>query len=345
MTTKKQPQEEEIELGSLFVLIGKGFSAILKAVQQLLSFFFHVLITILLFVKKQVVKLSIAVVIGGLVGGFLEMDKAQKFGADALVQPNFESVQQLYNNIGYYEDLIQQKDTFLLAKTFAISVEEAAAIKKFEITPVENSSDLLSSYDEFLNSVDSLSVKKYTFSMFKKSFTTTDYKQHTIHVEAEKNNVFQKLEGVIIAEVVANKHFEKAKQLTNENLHRTNASLQENLAQVDSLRKMYLQTMLAESKKVTTGTSIAFGGDKNTFKEIELFETSREINEELKEVSKALSQKTAVVNVLSSFQPIGYEMKGLKENLGVRGGAIGLGVMLLFLGLLQLNSYLDTYKK
>ncbi len=345
MTTKKQSQEEEIELGSLFVLIGKGFSAILKAVQQLLTYFFHVLITFLLFVKKHVIKLSLAALLGGVLGGFLETNKTQKFGADLLVQPNFKSTKQLYNNVGYYAALIQQKDTFLLAKTFAISVEEAASIKKFEIKPVKNSSDLLASYDEFLNSVDSLSVKKYTFSMFEKSFTTTDYKQHTIHVAATKNKVFQKLENVIIAEVVANKHFEKAKQLTNENLHRTNTSLQENLAQVDSLRKMYLQTMLAESKKVTTGTSIAFGGDKNTFKEIELFETSREINEELKEVSTALSQNTAVVNVLSSFQPVGYEINGFKENLAVLGAGVGLGLVFLFLGLLQLNSYLDTYKK
>ncbi|NVK51771.1 MAG: hypothetical protein HWD85_02475 [Flavobacteriaceae bacterium] len=345
MSTKESKNEEEIELGSLFIIIGKGFANFFKFIGNIFKGIFHFLILILLFIKSNIVKLLIAVVVGGVVGGFFEIKKESTFGADLLVQPNFKSARQLYNNVNYYNDLVKQKDTLTLAKTFNISTKEAASLKKFEIYPVKNENDIITSYDDLILSVDTTTVKSYSFTVFKSTFTDFDYKNHNIHVIATKNNVFSKLDDVIISSVVENKFFNRVKNLTNENLNRTDSLLRQNLGQLDSLRRVYMQVMIAESKKQNTGTNIDLGGTKRTTKELELFETNRKINEELKDIAKDKSEKYEVLNVISNFQPIGYEIKGIEKNYAALGAVATLLLIILFILFRQLNSYLDTYKK
>lgn len=344
MAKESQPKED-IELGSLFIIIGKGFSNLFNFIATIFKGIYHLLILLLLFIKTNVVKLTLAAILGGAIGMFFEFNKAPTYGADLQVQPNFKSSRQLYNNVNYYNDLVKQKDTVSLASTFGISTEIAGTLKTFQIHPIKNGNDLLTSYDDLILSVDTLTAKSYSFEAFKSTFTEYDYRIHNIHVVATKNNVFSKLDEVIISSVVNNKFFNKVKMLTNENLNRTDSLLRQNLTQVDSLRKVYMTVLLEEAKKSQTGTSIDLGGTKKTTKELELFETNRKINSDLKDISKIKSEQSEVLNVISNFQPIGYEIKGIDKNYGVQAALFGIVLMVLFLFLKEVNKYLNNYKK
>jgi hypothetical protein len=345
MSKENKKQEEEIELGSLFVIIGRGFSNLFNFIATIFKGIYHLLILLLLFIKANIIKLVIAAVIGGVIGTVFELKKEPTFGADLKLQPNFKSSRQLYQNVNYYNDLVKQNDTTSLSKAFGISTEIAATLKRFQIYPIKNGNDLLTSYDDLILSVDTLTAKSYSFTDFKNTFTDYDYKIHNVHVIATKNNVFSKLDEVIISSVVNNKFYNKVKRLTNENLNRTDSLLRQNLTQIDSLRKVYMTVLIEEAKKNQTGTSIDLGGTKATTKELELFETNRKINKDLKEISKDKSEKSEVLNVISNFQPIGYEIKGLNNNFGTQMGLFGIALMVLFLLLKQLNNYLNNYKK
>ena len=344
MAKESQPKEE-IELGSLFIIIGKGFSNLFNFIATIFKGIYHLLILLLLFVKTKIIKLVLAAVIGGIIGTFFQLKKTPTFAADMQVQPNFKSTRQLYNNVNYYNDLVKQKDTVTLAATFNLSKKSAATLKKFQIYPVKNGNDLLTSYDDLILSVDTLTAKSYSFDVFKKTFTDYDYRVYNIHVVATKNNIFSKLDEVIISSVVNNKFFNKVKRLTNENLNRTDSLLRQNLTQIDSLRRVYMTVLIEESKKENSGTSIDLGGTKTTTKELELFETNRKINKDLKAISEDKSEKSEVLNVISNFQPIGYEIKGIDNNDGVQIALLGVILMVLFLLLKQLNTYLNNYKK
>ena len=165
MAKESQPKEE-IELGSLFIIIGKGFSNLFNFIASLFKGLYHLFILFLLFIKANIIKLSLAALIGGAIGTFFELNKTQTFGADMQVQPNFKSSRQLYNNVNYYNDLVKQKDTVTLAETFNLSTENAASLKKFEIFPIKNGNDLLTSYDDLILSVDTLTAKSYSFETF-----------------------------------------------------------------------------------------------------------------------------------------------------------------------------------
>ena len=345
MSTNHNNTEEEVDLGSLFKIIGRGFQNLFNFIGSIFKGIFHAFILVLIFLKENIVKIGIAAIIGFVIGVFIQVQSADKYESEMLVKPNFKSANQLYNNINYYNDLVKQKDTLSIQNTFKLSKQEAASLKKFTIEPIVNENDIINSYNDFILDVDTTTVKSYTFDEFKASFADLDYKIHKIKVVAEKNDVFTKLDDVIIGSVINNKYFKRVKELTNENLNRTDSIYRQNLAQIDSLRKVYMQVMIEEAKKQTTGTSIDLGGEKRTTKELELFESNRKINSDLKNIAVDKSEKYEVINVISNFQPIGSEIKGVTKNKAFQLAILGALAMIFILLLLKVNSYLNNYKK
>ena len=343
--SSKSNNEEEVDLGSLFVIIGKGFSNFFNFIGNIFKGIFHFFISILIFLKENSFKIGIAAIIGFAVGIFLEIKSSDTYSSVMLVQPNFKSVNQLYNNINYYNDLVEQKDTVGIQNTFNLDKETAASLKEFSIEPIANENDIINAYNDFVLEVDTATVSSYAFEDFKASFKDLDYKTHEINVIAEKNDVFNKLDEIIISSVVKNKYFSRVKELTNENLNRTDSLLRQNLSQVDSLRKVYMQVMIEEAKKQSNGTSIDLGGEKRSTKELELFATKRSLNSELKNVVIDKSEKYEVVNVISNFQPVGYKIDGVSENKAVQFSILGILLMVLILLFTKINTYLGNYKK
>ena len=302
------------------------------------------LILNLVFLKKNLRSITIATFIGGVLGLVIEFNKTDLFEAELLLEPNFKSTRQLYNNVNYYNDLVKQENIASLQQIFNLDVNEAVSLRKFEIEPIQIDSDIINSYDDLILSVDTLTIKSYEYAAFKNSFTKYDYTIHKVTVKAEKNDVFDKLDEVIISSVVNNAYFNRLKKITNNNLNRTDSLYRQNLIQIDSLRKVYMKVMIEEAKKQTSGTSIDFGGEKTMTKEIDLYETNRKINEDLEEIIEKKSTKYEVINVLSNFQRIGTEVKGVTKNYVFLLGALGAGLMILWLLLRQLNTYLENYK-
>ena len=182
----KSNNEEEVDLGSLFVIIGKGFSKFFNFIGDIFKGIFHFLIVILIFLKENSLKIGIAAIIGFAVGFFLELKSSDTYSSVMLVQPNFKSVSQLYNNINYYNDLVKQKDTVGIQNTFNLDKETAASLKEFSIEPIANENDIINAYNDFVLEVDTATVSSYTFEYFKASFKDLDYKTHEINVIAEK---------------------------------------------------------------------------------------------------------------------------------------------------------------
>tara|TARA_B110000238_G_scaffold197011_1_gene238783 strand:+ start:3705 stop:4742 length:1038 start_codon:yes stop_codon:yes gene_type:complete len=345
MSTNQKNNEEEVDLGSLFLIIGRGFSKLFSFTGSVFKRIFNFSIITLIFLKENIVKIAIAGFIGMIVGLFIENKKPLTYGSDLLLEPNFKSARQLYNNINYYNDLVKQKEIVALQNIFSLDSASAASLLKFEIEPLRIDTDVINSYNDLILEVDSLTIKSYEYDNFQASFTDFDYKIHKVTVIAGKNNVFDKLDDVIISSLVNNAYFNRLKVLTNENLNRTDSIYRQNLSQIDSLRKVYMQVMMEEAKNQTSGTNIDLGGEKTTAKELELFDTNRRINYDLSDIAIDKSEKYEVLNVISNFQPVGYEITGITKNYAFLLTFLGVSIMILSLLLLQLNKYLGNYKK
>jgi len=345
MSTKKQNNDEEVDLGSLFTVIGKGFKNFFNFIGNIFKGIFHRLILILLFLKLHILKFSVAVLIGGIVGFFLESNKETKFSSNLIVKPNFESTQLLYENINYYNDLVKQQNTKHLASIFKIDTSKAAALRKFEITPLMNSNDIINAYDNFILEVDTLTVKSYDFDNFESSFTDFDYLVHNIEVQATVSNIFSELEITIINSIEKNTFFNKIKNLTKENLNTKDSILKANFIEVDSLRNVYMRAILEGAKNNSNGTNIDLGSKSNITKENDLLEIDRKIIYDLSQTYKDIATKSDVINIISNFKPEGSEIKGITKNLIFIMAVLGFLLTLFIILLFDLNKYLEDYKR
>ncbi|MEO2050408.1 MAG: hypothetical protein ABGX00_01495 [Allomuricauda sp.] len=113
-----QNTSDEIDLGQLFQLIGKGFD-------KLGTF----ILRIFIYLKKNVLILASLVVLGAAIGYGLKFISSDKMQIDVIVRPNLESKDYLYDVISEIETNIKTKN-----KTFLDDVGIATNdIKGFEI--------------------------------------------------------------------------------------------------------------------------------------------------------------------------------------------------------------------
>jgi len=343
MAQQNIPQDGEVDLGSLFKIIGEGFRNFFNFIGKVFKGILHSLILALVFIRNNAFKLGLALFIGAALGLYLDLTQPKQFSSTMIVEPNFKSTQQLYKNINYYHELVKQRDSILLAKTLNISVNEASKLKGFYIDPIINENEKYELFDSFSQEIDSALVKYINLKEFKKAFTKYDYKYHQIEVKSLNSTIFEKLSIPIISSVENNSYFKNQKKINDENLLQNERVLKKSLREVDTLRKIYNEVLITEANKQNTGTAITLAQGVKKTNEIELFKESLELNEELIDNNKEKAETTEIVNVVSTFSKIGVKERSiLKKWTFVLGVSLGL-VMLIVILLIRLNSYLKNY--
>jgi len=336
-------QEEEIELGSLFKIIGRGFSNLFNAVGKLFKGILHYLILFLIFLRNNALKLSLAVLVGAAFGLYLDLTKPQLYSSTMIVEPNFKSALQLYQNIDFYHELVKQKDSILLAQTFNIPVNEAAKLKGFYIEPIKNENEKFVFFDDFIEDVDTTTVRSIDIKEFKKSFSNYDYKYHQIKVTSLNNSIFKKLNRPIINSIESNPYFNYQKSINNQNLLQNEKVLVKSLQEVDTLRRIYNEVLITVAKKAELGTSITLAEGSKKTDELELFNESLRLNRELVENNKEKAESSEILNIVSDFSKIGKKESSLIKKMTIVLG-IGMGLLMLsFILLRQLNRFLLKY--
>ena len=345
MSTAKNNNEEEVDLGSLFVIIGKGFKNFFNFIASIFKGIFHFLIITLLFFKEHLLKIIVAGLVGFIFGAYLDYNKGVIYESKMLVKPNFDSTKQLYGNILFYNDLVNQKEYNLLMETFQINQEEAESLREFSIEALMNENDIIISYDELAVSVDTLAINDYDFESFKKAFTNYDYFIHEVKVTSTQNKIFKKFDKIILSSVSENDYFRNINNSEKSNLDRSYNLYDKNISQIDTLRKVYENVLLENAKKSTSGTNINLSAEVNKNVDIELFKINRNLDSYLTQISEKKSEKDKIINVISSFQKVGKISGGILKSSKFIYFSIGFIAMVFMLLLIKLNAFLDKYTK
>lgn len=340
----KENQEDEIEIGKLFQLIGNSFAKFFNAIGDLLKNLFDALIFVLLFLRKHFIKFAIAAIVG-FFGGYFSEGTERAYTSDMVVSTNFNSIYQLYNNITNYNNLVKQKDTAGLVKLFNIDKNEAASLKSFEISPIITENEKLSLLDEFIKTADTTSIKLINANVYLNSLTKFNYKNHKITAKATKNDIFRKLEPTIINNLAENNYFKNQKNVFDNNTTFETRELAAQLVQIDSLRNLYKQVLLKEAEKNTSGTQIDLSSKTNKKdSELELFKVQKDINKRLIEITTIKAEEGEIISKVSSFSSVGTKLSIISRAPGLYALYL-MGLTLLVILLLELNKYLLNYKK
>ena len=344
-TSKTQQQEEEIDLGNLFKVIGKGIKNFFNLIGGFLQSLFHYFILLLIFIKNHLVKLGLAIVIGAVVGFVWDYSSPKEYSSKMILETNFGSGVQLYKQVDYLTDLINKKDTVSLSQILNLSVKEVSGIRDIYVTAYRPKRNLLLSYDEYLRKTDSVYTKGFTVEDFKKRLDHYDYRYNEIKVNSNSKTVFKKLSPELVR-LVENDYFKNSRNIKSKELAQKLTILQYNLIQIDSLRSLYKEVALIEAANQTSKSTIEFSQKEpeTNEKDIELFEISNQILSQLSWLNDDILRTDNIVNIISDFDAIGVLDKNILNKKYFQFATLFGSLMLLWILTKQLNIYLVNYK-
>ncbi len=344
--TNNSTNSDDVDLGQLFQLIGKGFQKLFNFIGSIFKGIFHVVILFLLFLQKNFVILAVSAVVGGIGGVVWDIVKTQKFVSKMVVEPNFNSVQQLYNNVDFYNDLAKAKDSLTLAAALNLELEEAASIHKIFVDSYSDENQKIKLFDEFIRELDTTTVKALDYQSYLENFNSLDARFHQITVVSTNNTIAKKMQPALIGSISANDYFKLQKRINDENIALQDSIIKNQLIEVDSLQALYKTVLVKEADKPMQGTSInlAENGESQN-KELALVKERELLKNRLVKLNEERANKSAILNVISDFPSRGVEQKGFWKSYKF---VLPLGICSLFLvvlGLSEINKFLKGYKK
>ena len=332
MSENVQPNQnnnsEEIDLGQLFKMIGDGFRKFFNFIGNIIKGIFGIIIAFLLFIQLHIIKFIIAGVIGVVIGGYLDYRKEPVYVSTMVLEPNFQSVQQLYNNINFYNELAKAQDSVALAEAFEIDVHEAASIKEIEAESYSDENQKVKLFDEFVRSLDTTTQKAIDMEKYLENFNSFDARFHTVIVKATDSRVAKKIQGPIIQSISRNDYFKVQK-----NIRELNLTMQDSI----------LKRQLVDKPMQGTNISLGEGGNTEQNKELALIKQVDLIKQDLVQLNEEKANNSEIVNVISDFPRRGVEVKGIFKRYMFLLPITLLGLVLLGLSLLELNKFLKEY--
>ena len=341
-----QNTSDEIDLGQLFQMIGRGFQKFFNFIGSIFKGIFHIFVLFLLFVQKNFIVLAAAIVLGGVGGFILDTILPEKYLSKMVVEPNFNSVQQLYNNISFYNDLAEAKDSVALATALNITEHEAATIGKIFADSYSDENQKIKLFDEFIRELDTTTVKTIDFENYLKNFNSLDARFHQISMISTDNKVAKKTQPAILNSIAVNTYFKLQKRINDENLNLQDSIYRQQLVEIDSLQALYKKVLVKEADKPMQGTNINLAENgQSQNKELALVKERDVLKQYLVDLNKERANKSTIINVISDFPTRGVEMKGIWNSYKFKLPILLLILVFGVLGLLEVNKFLKRYNK
>ena len=312
MSKKETPQNEEVDLGQLFKLIGNMFTNFFNFIGNIFKGLFHVLVLLLLHFYKRVLWYVGAVVLGVIIGLLMDNLKEPVYSASLYVKPNYGSVRQVYENIQELNQLASEdKDIKSLSEGLGITMEQAGSIKEFSVAPDVDESEIMLSFSNYKKQLDSVSRLETSYDRYVESTAYYTYVIHRVIVKSTDKFVFKDLAGVLAERISTNAFIEKQREAQDFLFKGEIIAIDKQIRQIDSLTNLYLEIRKNESEKESN--SVSGGLLSGVESKVDLIDETDLVNKKFtleKEKRDKIANKVLIentVNVVSDFPATGYE--------------------------------------
>ena len=300
--SKKPQQSEEIDLGQLFKLIGNAFERFFNFIGNICYKIFLAFVWGVFFVKRHILKIAIAAVIGFAFGFYKEIKGKPIYKSTTVIKQNYDTGENLYRAIDYYNELIQDKDSITLGAFLGIEPEKAASIINLEVESVITYNEKLKNFDEYTKELDSTIAKTMTFEDYVKNSKEFQYPVQRITIRAREKGVF----GVVISQII-NKtsntgYFIDEQKKDLEELSRLKQALEESIKESKELQNVYKNVLEKPNQNQGSQTSIRIDNteDKNMTKEYDLYLNDINLKRELVGIERQVLDKSRIIEIVSS---------------------------------------------
>lgn len=346
MSTKPNIPEEEVDLGTLFSQIGKMFSNFFDFIGNIFKSLYHYLILFLLFVKKNVLVLGLATLIGAIAGFIVDFDKEPVYRAEMEVETAYGSANQFYKQIAVVNSLIANEDSVKIAQLFDIPSDQTRWISGFSIEPIEPLKQKLLAYDLYMQETDTIYTRGFEYADFEKRLDEKDLRFYKVTGNGSKPGDFR-IFTKGFKKLVETEFYINLKDKTLGHLSFIHEEVKDNIYQLDSLRQQYKEVAILQAKKQNTDAASLNLSTSNTAPrnlDMDINNYSLRLMQELEIINEKIVRSDSILNITSDFGPTS-EYDSLIEKNWIKYGVLGFVLALLFISGLHFNRYLNNYEK
>ena len=315
----KNHPNEEVELGQLFKIIGKGFENIFRFIGSVFSSIFMTFIWLVFFIRKRLIILAASAFLGLITGVIIETTLPPTYKSTISIKQNYETGENLYESINYYNGLLKDKDYKILGELLGLTEKTAKEIVGFDIEPIITDNEYLVMFNSYIGDLDSLAASKIEYKEYVKNIRDYKHRYQQISIKSKTRPDFNGVFSNIINNIETNAFFvnEQAKDILE--LQETIQAIEISLTQSDSLQQTYkrvLESLKDPQSNAKIGITFEGANERKKTKEFELYINDIELRERIVKIKRELKDKENIIDMISSKQDNGFE-DDTKEFLGL----------------------------
>ena len=349
---KNSNLSEEVDLGQLFKMIGNGFTRLYKFIGSIFNHFFLAFVWLVFFVKKRIIILSVSGFLGLIAGTALDLSLPPTYKSTLSIKQNYETGENLYESINYYNGLLKDKDYKILGELLGLTEKATKEIVGFDIEPIITDNEYLVMFNNYIANLDSLAASKIEYKEYKNNIREYKHLYQQISIKSKTRPDFKGVFSNIINNIETNAFFvnEQAKDILE--LQETKQAIEISLAQSDSLQQTYkrvLESPKDPQSNAEIGITFEGANESEKTKEFELYKNDIELRERIVKIQRELKDKENIIDMISSKQDNGFE-DDTKEFLGLdipfRIFYLVLALTVVFVVMLgkEFLTFLENYK-
>ena len=347
-----QSNSEEVDLGQLFKLIGNMFDRFFRFLGNIFNKLFLAFVWCVFFVKKHIIILLVAGVLGFAYGYIKEYRSEPMYKSSVIIKQNYDTGENLYNTINYYNGLLKQKDYVTLANELSVDTMYISSILSFQVEALISENQRLVQFNNYTKQLDSTLASTIEYNVYIKNVKDYIYETQQLTINSLSNDNFNIVFDAIINSLNLNSHFKREQTKDLEQLERRKLAIENALAESDSLQLVYkrvLEKSLETQKGSQTSITIEGADERNKTKEFELYNKGIELRRELVTIERDKENKEFIVEILSNTPNKGFvdsSVLFLGKHFSVKVFFTTLFVFILFsiLLLLRFIKFLEKYK-
>ncbi|PWL39853.1 hypothetical protein DKG77_03215 [Flagellimonas aquimarina] len=280
---KNNSTSDEIDLGQLFQMIGRGFNKIG------ISF-----LKLFLYLKKNALVLGILAVVGVGLGYGLNQISRSKLKIEVIVKPNLESKNYLYDVVAEIESNIRSKDSVFF-KNIGLEFSNLGEFK-ISIEPIEDEKNKEGDL-EYLKLLEKFQANSEFMDIIKSELSNKSTLNHRITF------LFKDLsEGKIFAEKVmeyinSNGYFNDLVATSNQNAKERIERNELFVKQIDELINIYSQSFNAQSSQNIDGRIVLDNNEKMNV--TGLFSLKNQIINNTERKTMELKEQKEAINIIN----------------------------------------------
>lgn len=348
-----QPQQsEEVDLGQLFKLIGNAFDRFFKFIGNILNNLFLAFVWMVFFLKKHFIKFVIAGIVGVALGILQEKTREPVYKSYITVKQNYNTGENLYNTISYYNDLIAQNDISTLESVLDIKQDELSSIINLRVESIISENQKIQTYDTYIKTLDSTVASTVDYESFLKNDKDYNHKYQQISIKAKQRNSFSSVFNKIVENINSNPYFKREQEKDIKALNEQALAINKSLIKSDTLLSVYQKAIVKSAENNNnsqTRITIDNQDTGSSTKEFELYSKDLELREQLVEIERSIADKQHIMEITSSKQDSG-SIDNSKElfgkQLSIKRYYALILITLTFLVLIGLEfiKFLERYK-